>query len=940
MFEVCEPEPTVKGGTVEIGEQLELKQRSTIEGIVEEFEREFADDLLNTELNTKAPPFKIDLKEGFRLERLRSGNRKRSPEEAQTIKDFVTKMSKAGLIEEAYNVPHAACLVLVKQKGKTRVCIDFRHLNEGTKEDLYPQERADQVLASFEGCKFLSTLDATSGYWQVPIAQESQHLVAFKCAQGTFKWTRLPFGLVNAPSHYNRWMTKVLDGLDVKRYVDDIIIASRTWQEHVDKLRQVLQRCREHGVKLKPSKCHIGMKEVQVLGHIVSSEGVRPDPMKTRAMAEMAPPTNVKELRTFLGMSSFYRKFCYNFSAKTDKMRKLLKKASAWTWTEEHQKEFEEIKRALTSEDVCLRHPNLDEPFYLFVDASKQGIGAVLMQEDKSPGIQDEQTVPNAGQSDSEGEPVLGTRADTQENDNSQLHMKLRVVEYWSRAVTEAESHYGITDLEGLGVVSAVEYWHPYIYGGEATVITDHKPLLAQVRSSNSRQIRWRLRLAPYRFSMRWMKGADHGAADGLSRDPAYATVLAISATLMEASEQEAEKDKEIVGARTTLQVDDAAAESRLYVNSEYLRECLVRERPLEKCLPTISDLDVVDDIDDNDNQDEEDHGNDHDWSERKRALQRDLRTAEIMEYATQRCNTWEDEQAKDAWIAAEIAKIKKGSNSVYEIKRGLLMRGGRTVVPKVLQRIVMHFAHNGVAAGHPNAARTYQEVRRRFFWTGLKSDVERWVQGCKCAKGKLRARTKGETKVFQEFGPFQAIHMDFLVDTLENAGTGNRYVLAIVDRATGWVALVSTRSRSAEDVAIALIDHWIHFWGCPLVIFSDNEKAYNGKLMEELHNSWKSAGIFFAPYQHGNGLAERTISILTAETVVRKCREAGDLEAAGSLKQRELTAIAFWMNATPGETTPCAIELATGVKPTMPLDQIMPVSLGLSSTMRNRLVI
>ena len=248
LFEVCEPEPTVKGGTVEIGEQLELKQRSTIEEIVEEFEREFADDLLNTELNTKAPPFKIDLKEGFRLERLRSGNRKRSPEEAQTIKDFVTKMSKAGLIEEAYNVPHAACLVLVKQKGKTRVCIDFRHLNEGTKEDLYPQERADQVLASFEGCKFFSTLDATSGYWQVPIAQESQHLVAFKCAQGTFKWTRLPFGLVNAPSHYNRWMTKVLDGLDVKRYVDDIIIASRTWEEHVDKLRQVLQRCREHGV--------------------------------------------------------------------------------------------------------------------------------------------------------------------------------------------------------------------------------------------------------------------------------------------------------------------------------------------------------------------------------------------------------------------------------------------------------------------------------------------------------------------------------------------------------------------------------------------------------------------------------------------------------------------------------------------------------------------
>ena len=164
--------------------KLRNVQLSTIEGIVEEFEREFADDLLNTELNTKAPPFKIDLKEGFRLERLRSGNRKRSPEEAQTIKDFVTKMSKAGLIEEAYNVPHAACLVLVKQKGKTRVCIDFRHLNEGTKEDLYPQERADQVLASFEGCKFFSTLDATSGYWQVPIARSLSILSRLSVRKG------------------------------------------------------------------------------------------------------------------------------------------------------------------------------------------------------------------------------------------------------------------------------------------------------------------------------------------------------------------------------------------------------------------------------------------------------------------------------------------------------------------------------------------------------------------------------------------------------------------------------------------------------------------------------------------------------------------------------------------------------------------------------------
>ena len=526
----------------------------------------------------------------------------------------------------------------------------------------------------------------------------------------------------------------MLDGLGVKRYVDDMIIATKSWEEHVEKLQQVLQRCRKHGVKLKPSKCHIGMKQVKVLGHIVSSEGVRPDPMKTEAMREMAPPTNVKELRTFLGMSSFYRKFCYNFSAKTDKMRKLLKKASAWMWTEERQMEFEAIKDALTSEDVCLRHPNLDEPFYLFVDASKQGIGAVLMQEDKSPGIQGKTTVPIAGQSDPEDGPAVGTPDNDRGEANDQLHLKLRVVEYWSRAVTEAESHYGITDLEGLGVVSAVEYWHPYIYGGEAIVLTDHKPLLAQARSTNSRQIRWRLRLAPYRFSMRWMKGADHGAADGLSRDPAYATVLAISATRMEASDQGTEAE-EMLGARARLRVDDIEAEYRLYVNNAYLKQCLKRERSLEKYLPTVSHLDALVDDDDADTEEDEDRGSNHDWSERKQALQRDLRTAEIMEYATQRCNTWEDEQANDAWIATELTKVRKGLRSVYDIKRGLLVKGGRTVVPRVLRRIVLHFAHNGVAAGHPSVARTDQEVRRRVFRTGMKANVERWCRDASARK-------------------------------------------------------------------------------------------------------------------------------------------------------------------------------------------------------------
>ena len=265
------------GGTTD--EQKQAKE------LMAKLSEVLAEDLTQVKTESKAPLFRIDLKEGFRLGRTRP-LRRRSEEEQKAIDDFLKVMVEAGLIVKC-QVPQAAVLVLVRRKSKIRVCVDFRMLNAGTIADIFPQESADEILSSFKGARYFSTLDATSGYWQVPIEKASRYLTAFTTKRGTFMWTRVPFGLVNAPAHYNRWMEGVLAGLPVKRYVDDIIIATKTWKEHLRVLRLVLERCKEHGVKIKPSKCHIGKKEVEVLGHIVFKDGIRPNPEKVKAILDM-----------------------------------------------------------------------------------------------------------------------------------------------------------------------------------------------------------------------------------------------------------------------------------------------------------------------------------------------------------------------------------------------------------------------------------------------------------------------------------------------------------------------------------------------------------------------------------------------------------------------------------------------------------------------------
>jgi len=251
------------------------------------------------------------------------------------IKNQIEEMEAHNIVRESTS-PYAAPVVMVPKKGgEMRFCIDYRQLNKATVKDRYPLPRIDDTIDALHGAQFFSTLDLFSGYWQIEIDENDKHKTAFVCEFGQYEFNRMPFGLTNAPATFQRLMNKILKPVLYQStlvYLDDIIVFSKSIDEHIDALETVFKLLAEAGLKLKLKKCEFFKNKINYLGHIVSNEGVAPDETKIKSILEYPVPNNQKELSSFLGLASYYRKFIRAFAEKAHSLTKLTRKNVAWEW--------------------------------------------------------------------------------------------------------------------------------------------------------------------------------------------------------------------------------------------------------------------------------------------------------------------------------------------------------------------------------------------------------------------------------------------------------------------------------------------------------------------------------------------------------------------------------------------------------------------------------
>jgi hypothetical protein len=410
-----------------------------------------------------------------------------SVKEDQYIGEEIQKMLDQQIIRPSQSQWSSPVVLVRKKNGKLRFCVDYRKLNNVTKKDRYPLPRIDELLESLSEASWYTTLDLASGYWQLKVREEDKAKTAFVTKHGLFEFNVMPFGLCNAPATFQRAMDNVLrkiKGKFVLVYLDDIIIFSKNYEEHLQHLQQVFDCLEEANLKINPEKCHFCNKEIQFLGHVINEKGVKPDPAKIEKIVNMTSPRNVRQLRTVLGLFSYYRCFVKNFSKLVAPLNDLLKKDREYEWMIQHQQIFEDVKEIMTTAPI-LSYPNFNKPFILSTDASTSGLGAVLSQKDE------------------EG--------------------KEHPIWFASRTLSPAEKNYNITEQEALAVVWAIKYFRRYLHGSRFLVETDHSALQWLLNqptkeNDNKRIIRWKLMLQEYDFEVKYRKGKANANADTLSR--------------------------------------------------------------------------------------------------------------------------------------------------------------------------------------------------------------------------------------------------------------------------------------------------------------------------------------------------------------------------------------------------------------------------------------
>ena len=727
------------------------------------------------------------------------GNYRPLPMAKQSVcDDEVEKMLKDDVIEPS-NSPWAAPIVMVtKRDGSIRFCVDYRKLNSLTRKDAYPLPRIDDTLNTLGGADWFCTMDLASGYWQIKMREEDKPKTAFVTRKGLFQFKVMPFGLSNAPATFQRLMEKVLMGLQWQKclvYLDDIIVFGRDFDETLVNLECVMERLKQAGLKLKPSKCRWFQKSVKYLGHIVSKKGIECDPEKVEAVQHWPVPATVKEVRQFLGFAAYYRKFIPNFSDIAKPLTNLTKKSVRFKWDKDCQRAFQIIKEKLVSAPV-LSYPMGDEgDFVLDTDASDFAMGAVLSQMQQG---------------------------------------EERVIAYASKTLSREQQNYCTTKKELLAAVHFVEHFRQYLYGRHFVIRTDHSSLkwLRNFKNIDGMLARWLASLDRYDYTIVHRKGDHHRNVDGLSRIPTRKCprpecpqctlqVSPVAVLIPKVSSEETEDGN----GKDPVPGTEAASE-------EWLQGWTMEElREWQRADPHIFRIMAW----------KENSPSRPPWREVMR-YGRDTKA-----YVTQ----WDSLFLRDAILHRTWYPRGAGAG-VEPVHQVVAPREIRTQLLKSL-----HDGPTGGHLGRFKTVERVRY--RFYWPRYKEETANWCKQCDLCAQAKPgppRKRAKlGQVPVG---APLERIAVD-IMGPLPKTGNGNEYIVVIGDYFTKWTEAFALKNHTAQTVAEVIVQEFVGRFGVPRQIHSDQGREFESLLISHLCQLLHIKKTRTTPYNpKSDGMVER----------------------------------------------------------------------------------
>jgi transposase InsO family protein len=725
-----------------------------------------------------------------------------SMKEKVIVDELVNDMLEKGVVEPSTS-PWAAPVVLAwKKDGTPRFCVDYRKCNEVTRKDAYPLPRIDDTIDALAGSQWFCTMDLASGYWQVAMAEEDKEKTAFVTRKGLFHFNVMPFSLCNAPSTFERLMELVLKGLQWERcllYINDILAFGKTFDQTLENLREVFSRLKDAGLKLKPSKCRLFQEQVSFLGHIVGREGVSCDPQKIEAVRDWETPKSVKEVRSFLGLASYYRKFIRGFSTIVAPLTNLTRKGAKFSWSNECEVAFQALKDMMISAPI-LAYPNESGEYVLDTDASNYGIGAVLSQ------IQNGQE---------------------------------RVIAYASRTLSKSQRVYCTTYKELLSVRMFVEHFRCYLYGQSFTVRTDHASLtwLRNFKNPEGMVQRWIAFLDT--FDMKWehRKGELHGNADALSRQPPRRKCKYIECPDCGVSEEEFPCDCLHAGSACLISTEDVSMTNTAQRKAD--RKDL--EPQFDNWLGQWSREELK-------TWQREDHALNEiiAWKEKssERPVYSDI--------------TAQSADVKTLWMMWSELELRRDILYRVKVLEPHISPVSQCVAPTKLRSLIMKQLHDTRLGGHLGVTKTLARIKQRFYWPGCKKDVKLWCKKCNCCAQKNGLKTKAAMQHVPVGVPLQKVALD-VMGPFPTSDQGNSYVLVVSDYFTRWVEAYAIPDQTAIVIADKFVTEFVTRYGIPEQIHTDQGQDFMSKVFTEMCTLLQVDKTRTTPYRPmSDGLVER----------------------------------------------------------------------------------